>query len=136
MFDNSELSLAEKTVMLMTDILKWRDGIETALHHGANSHTFDDVVARILAGELQFYDFGDCCVIMQLVFFPQFKNYHCFAAAGTQEALDAVQEHMLNMSKHLGCKHLTISGRAGWERRLKARGWKQASVTMYMEVPQ
>lgn len=136
MFDNSAPSLAEKTIMLMTDILKWRDGLEAALHHGGDSHTFDDVVARIIAGELHFYDFVDCCIIMQLVHFPRFKNYHCFAASGTQEALDEARKHMFEMGKHLGCKHISISGRPGWERRLKSRGWKHASTTMYMEIEQ
>jgi hypothetical protein len=136
MFDNSEPSLAEKTIMLLTDILKWREGLETALTHGGGSHTFDDVILRILTGDLHFYDLGGCCIIMQLVTFPQFKNYHCFAAAGTQEALDAAQDHMLNMGKNLGCKHISISGRGGWERRLKPRGWKHASTTMYMEIEQ
>lgn len=136
MFDNSAPSLAEKTIMLMTDILKWRDGLEAALQHGGNSHTFDDLVARIITGDLHFYELGECRIVMQLVVYPRFKNYHCFAAAGTQEALDAAQAHMLEMGKHLGCKHISVGGRVGWERRLKARGWKHGSTTMYMEIGQ
>lgn len=135
MFDNSAPSLAEKTIMLLQDILKWRDGLEEALHHGADSHTFDDLVTRIITGDLHFYEFGDCCIIMQLVNYPRFKNYHCFAATGSQEALDTAKQHMLDMAQQLGCKHLTIGGRAGWERRLRSRGWKHSSTTMYIEVP-
>jgi hypothetical protein len=134
MFDNSAPSLAEKTIMLMTDILRWRDGLEAALQHGGNSHTFDDVVARIIAGDLHFYDFGECCIIMQLVHFPRFKNYHCFAAAGTQESLDNSEKYMIEMGRNLGCKHVSISGRPGWERRLKPRGWKHMLSTMYKEI--
>lgn len=134
MFDHSGLSIAEKTVMLMQDILKWRDGIEDALKHGEGSHTFDDVVARVLRGELLFFNYPECCLFMQVIQYPQFKNFHCFVAVGNQDALDAAGWDMAKLANEYGCKHLSISGRVGWERRLKARGWKHVLSTMYLEV--
>lgn len=134
MFDHEGLNLAQKTMMLMRDILEWEEGLTIALEHGQGSHTFDDLVARILRGELHFYNYPECCLVMQIVQYPQFKNYHCFAAAGNQEALDNAGEDMQRMARQFGCKHLSISGRPGWVRRLKERGWFQASATMYLEL--
>lgn len=134
MFDHSNLSLAEKTVLLMQDILKWRSGIEKALAHGEGSHTFDDVVARVMRGELHFFTFDGCCLFMQVVQYPQFKNYHCFVAVGDQESLDAAGVHMQNLAREYGCKYLSISGRVGWERRLRTRGWVHVLSTLYKEV--
>jgi hypothetical protein len=134
MFDHTGLNLAQKTAILMHDILEWQEGIETALTYGESSHTFDDVVGKILRGELHFYKFDGCCLIMQLVVFPQFKNYHCFVAAGDQESLDNARDYVLAMARQYGCKHLSISGRVGWERRLKARGWKHVLSTLYLET--
>jgi hypothetical protein len=134
MLDTTELSIAEKTVLLMQEILSWREGIEEALKYGEGSHTFDDVVAKVLRGEFHFYNFEGCCLFMQVVHYPQFKNYHCFVAVGTQEALDAAGVHMQEVARQAGCKHLSISGRVGWERRLRARGWKHVLSTMYLEL--
>lgn len=132
--DNDQLSLAEKTVLLMTEILNWRPQIEDALQYGEHSYTFDDVVGQILVGNFHFYNYPECCLIMQVVQYPQFKNYHCFLAAGTQEALDAAGPDMERMGRQLGCRHLSISGRPGWERRLKVRGWKHVLSTMYLKI--
>lgn len=134
MLDNSDLSLAEKTILLMQEILAWREGIEQALTYGRGSYTFDDMIAKVITGEFHFYNYPECCLFMQVVTYPQFKNYHCFLATGTQEALDAAGEDMERMARQLGCKHLSISGRPGWERRLKARGWTHVLSTMYLEV--
>ena len=127
-------SLAKRVSLLMQDVLKWQDGIEAALQYGEASHTFDDMVAKLLRGELHFYAYDRCCLLMQVVTFPQFKNYHCFVAAGEQDALDAARDDMLIAARGYGCKHLSISGRVGWERRLKSRGWKHVLSTMYLET--
>ena len=56
MFDHSGLSLAEKTALLMGEILHWREGIEDALQYGEHSHTFDDLVGKVLTGQSHFYN--------------------------------------------------------------------------------
>jgi hypothetical protein len=87
-----------------------------------------------MRGELHFYTFEGCCLFMQEIHYPQFKNYHCFVAVGDQESLDKAGVHMAAMAKEYGCKHLSISGRVGWERRLRTRGWKHVLSTMYLEL--
>lgn len=128
------LSLAEKTLQLMEDILSVREGIEAALAYANGSHTFDDVVMKIITGECHFYKLAGCFLIMQVIVYPQYKTYHCFLASGSQEALDETWEGVKTTAKHMGCKLVTITGRPGWERRLKQRGWKHMYSTLGMEV--
>ncbi len=128
------LSLAEKTMLLMQDILSVREGIEAALAHAYDSYSFDDVVFKILSGECHFYKEDECFTIMQVITYPQYKTYHCFLASGTQEALDDIWEKMQVIAKALNCTYVTITGRPGWARRLKSRGWVHRYVTMAKEV--
>lgn len=128
------MSLAERTRKLMEDLLEVRDGIEAALAHAYGSHTFDDVVMKIITGDCHFYKLDGCFLIMQVITYPRYKTYHCFLASGNQGALDQTWEGVKKTAAHLGCKYVTITGRRGWERRLQSRGWKHMYSTMGMEV--
>jgi hypothetical protein len=134
MFDQQNLSLAEKTIALLEDIMRWRDGIDAALSYAQGSHTFDDVVKKILTGEVHFFSYAECFTIMQVINYPQYRTYHCFLAGGNQAALDAVRDEMLSNAKALNCRFLSISGRHGWVKRLTSRNWKHVYSTMYLEV--
>lgn len=134
MFDNQDTSLAEKTIGLLNEVMRWRDGIEAALSYAEGSHTFDDVVRKILTNEAHFFSYDDCFLIMQLVHYPQYKNYHCFLAGGNQAALDNARDQMIANAKALQCRYLSISGRHGWVKRLVSRNWKHVFSTMYLEL--
>ena len=129
-----DTDLATKTILLMQDILRWKPGIEEALSYSNGSHTFDDVVRKIVVGEVHFYSYEGCFTIMQVIQYPQYRTYHCFLAAGNQDALDNARDDMLRAAKRLECRYLSISGRHGWVRRLVTRGWKHVYSTMYLEV--
>ena len=134
MLDNTQQSLAEKTIELLNEIVLWQGGIEAALSYANGSHTFDDVVKKILTGEVHFFSYPDCFVIMQVILYPQYKTYHCFLAGGNQKALDKVLDEMTANAKHFDCRYLSLSGRHGWVRRLKTRGWQHTFSTMYLEL--
>jgi hypothetical protein len=132
--DTETTDLATKMKLLMDDLLHWKEGIEDALSYADGSYVFDDVVAKVIKGEVHFYTYPECFVIMQQVIYPQHKNYHCFLAAGNQEALDGVLQDMLGAAEALGCKNLTITGRHGWVKRLRSRGWKHTFSTLSLPV--
>lgn len=128
-------NLASKTILLMQDILHWKYHIDGALSYAQGSATFDDIVAKIVNGQCHFYSYNDCFLVMQVVEYPQYKVYHCYLAGGKQEALDDALFDMLSVAQTLGCRHLSLTGRHGWVRRLSTRGWKHVYSTMYLEVP-
>jgi len=127
-------NLAGDVVKLMNDMLAWQPQIEKAMAHLDHPYTFNDVVASVLRQERHFYDFEDCCVIMQYEQYPQYSNYHCFIACGKMQAIKDAEPHINEVAKQLGCKHMSISGRIGWPRALKSDGWKHVISVLYKEV--
>ena len=127
-------SLASSVIDLMHDMVKWQDLIEDAMRRVNYMYSFDDVVASVLRQQRQFFDFGDCCVIMEMQQFPQWSAYHCFLACGSTQAILRAEPKITALAKELGCDYISLSGRVGWPRRLKEHGWKHLLSTMYKEV--
>lgn len=127
-------NLAGDVIALMRDLLRWQEHIEKAVQDLDGMYTFNDIVASILRQERHFYDYGDCCVIMQFEQYPNYSVYHCFIACGKFEAILAAEKDMNEIAKQLGCKYLSISGRVGWPRKLKPHGWKHKLSVLHKEV--
>lgn len=119
---------------LVADLEKYRLDIEAALCYGQDSHTFDDVVGKVLRNEVHFYPQDNSFVIMELHRYPQYKVYHCFLAGGDMAEIIAVHPWMLANAKQLDCKYVSIAGRIGWERALKNHGWKKQFTVLRKEV--
>lgn len=126
--------LATKTIGLLNQLLRWKPEIEEALGHAKHSHHFDHVVAKVLSGQLHYYDFGKCMFLMQVIEYPNFKNYHCFIGCGDMQAMKDHYEDMRDIAKKLGCAYLSVTGRLGWPREMKKHGWEHVFSTMYSEV--
>lgn len=112
----------------------WKPQIETAMRHGRRTHTFDDVVQMIMAERLHFFSYPEAFIIIELVQYPQFKTFHCFAAGGKMSALLAAIDEMKVLAKALDCRHLSITGRKGWERVLGRHGWGHLCSTMFLPI--
>jgi hypothetical protein len=127
-------NLAGDVISLMRDLLRWQDKIEAAMAHVDNQYSFNDIVASVLRNERHFYEFEDCCVIMQVENYPAYKIYHCFVACGDMQAIKNAEVEINKIAKELGCKYMAISGRIGWPRALKNDGWKHVISVMYKET--
>ena len=126
--------LAEAVTALMADMLRWRTEIELALAHAEFSHTYDDITAMVLRGDLQMHAFDDCFCLTQRNVFPQFTVYHFMIAGGNLNSIVNKKLEFEKAAKALGCKYLSFSGRKGWERALKDAGWAHKFTTMWSEV--
>lgn len=129
-------SLAERVANLMDEVLAWRPEIEAALQHAEFSHTFDDITAMLIKGELVFNAFEDCFSITQINVFPQFKVLHFMIVGGKLESIIAKKSQFERIAKEHNCKYLSFSGRPGWARALKTHGWEHKFTTMWSEVKQ
>ena len=127
-------TLAEQMKILIDDMLKYRLDIEAALEYANNSHTFDDVVGQVLAGQLHFYALPTSFVIMERQTYPQHKVYHCFLAGGHKAEIEDAQPMLMKNAKHLECKYVTVVGRNGWVRELRKQGWKHQYSVLSKEV--
>jgi hypothetical protein len=113
---------------------RWQDVIEQSLTYTTGTHTFDDVCSMVLTGRLQFYDFDDCFAIMELVTYPQSKDYHCFLAGGSIDGLLQCQDDIIAVAKNAGCSTVSLTGRKGWERAFKNAGWRSHSTSLFKRI--
>lgn len=112
----------------------WRPQIETALHHAADTHTFDDICGMVLSGRLAMFVYPLCFLIMEKTTFPQYSVLHCFMAGGDMQAVLDTEADMAVLGKQMGCKYMSFAGRDGWMRVHKNSGWKTVCTTMYKPI--
>lgn len=118
------------------DVLeKFQLDICAALEYGNNSHTFDDIVKLALVGEVDVYELPNSVIVMELSKYPQFAVYHGFIAAGNLEEILSAHKMMFREARLRGAKYLSIAGRRGWEKAMKAHGWQHKLSIMQIEVP-
>lgn len=131
---------AEKFLDGMDDMTaalrKFRVDIEAALGYGGHSHSFANVVAMCVTGEVDLYILPSSVIMMQLTDYPNYKSYHAFIAAGDLDEIIEAQNGLLIREARLrGASKLTLAGRRGWARALKSEGWEDKLVIMHKDVP-
>ena len=108
--------------------------IEKALHHGGETHTWEDVRQGLLEGKFQIFwnDFGAC--ITEIVEAPQCRYLNCFVVAGKLPEVMELHEQVEKFALTQSCKFMTTSARKGWQTVLPAFGWKPSRVVFVKEV--
>ncbi len=115
---------------LTETVLRYKPQIEAALSHADFSHSFDQITCAILSGKLHFYPLENSFVIMELRKFGNWSSYHCFLAGGSFEEINALTETAAENGRKLGAVKLTLTGRRGFERKLKKYGWEATHVML------
>ena len=105
-----------------------------ALARAGNEHTFADIEAEARAGRMQLWPGDDALAVTQLRNTPKGKVLHILYAAGDGPELEEITEDMAFWAKAQGCASLTQTGRPGWVKRLKRRGWRTIQITMERPV--
>ena len=126
-------SLDAATAKIMC-LRKWEAQITEALHHGGDTHSFDDVCQMVMSNVLAMFDYGTAFLLMEVVKYPRFSVLHCFIAGGEMQAVLDSEKGMMELAKQLGCSKLSFAGREGWIRVHKNNGWTPICSTLYKEV--
>ena len=109
----------------MIEITSYRRQIEAALEHAGGTHTFEDVVALVADGKLQFWPGPHSAIITELVDHPRLREVRFFLAGGRADELERMEPVVLAWAKTQGCTRATMLGRRGWQRSFLVRhGWK------------
>ena len=111
-----------------------REWINAALEYSSGTHTFDDVLEGIRTGRMQLWPAERGCAVTEIVVYPQKKVLHIFLAAGELDQLFDGAESMAEWGRKQGCVALSMSGRLGWQRVLKAHGWEPKRVVMEKDI--
>jgi len=127
-------NLASKVFALTGDLLRFELDITKALGYSMDSHSFDDIVSGVLSGRYHFYVHNRAFIVAELVQYPKHTIYNVFLAGGLMEDLLEMQEMIRPAAKALGAKYAALTGRHGWVKVLKDRGWSHEYSIMYAEV--
>jgi uncharacterized protein YcnI len=108
--------------------------IEKALHHGGDTHTWEDVRHGLLDGKFQIFwnEFGAC--ITEVVDAPRCRYLNCFVVAGKLPEVMELHEQVERFALSQSCKYMTTSGRHGWTKVLPGFGWKPSRTVFVKEI--
>ncbi|MGA8079971.1 MAG: hypothetical protein WB868_21555 [Xanthobacteraceae bacterium] len=112
-----------------------RHWLEAALaEDGLSTITIDDVREKIQRGAMHFWPGKNCACVTEIYEFPRAKFLNVTLAGGDMAEILGMVPSFLSFGAHCGCSKLTEAGRAGWERVLKARGWKKELVVLSIQI--
>jgi hypothetical protein len=135
LFDPSKVErISSRVQSLLAQMDDRRDLIDAALAYTPGTHTYDQLVGMVLQGRLTFWPLERTFMLTEVHTFPNARHYHIFLAGGNMEKLVEMHPDVILLAKALGCDKLTLAGRPGWERALKAHGWNPYLVTLAKEI--
>ena len=102
------------------------DYIEDALEYAQFSHTLEDVLRVVLAGDAQFWPESNAALITEIIDYPQRRTLRFWLAGGDLETPRDLEVAAIEWSKNWGCSASEIVGRRGWVRALK--GYEEAAT--------
>lgn len=95
-----------------------RPVLERALEYMEGLMTSDDVLARIVEGEAQWWPFGNSCAVTEIVAYPGGSLCRIWLGAGDLEELRTIHQMIQHWARKQGCIGTEIIGRDGWARAL------------------
>ena len=115
------------------ELIRSRKWIEDALGYSGGTHTFEDVVAGIVSGRMQFWPAERGCAVTEIVVYPRKRVLHVFLAGGEMDQILDMIGDATEWSKGQGCTSMTIAGRHGWQRVLAKHGYRAVMTVLEKE---
>jgi hypothetical protein len=112
-----------------------RREIEAALQYSGGTHSFDDVVALVHEGRLQYWPAPHSVIVTEIIQYPQYRALNFFLAGGQLPELEVMEPLILDWGRQQGCKVACLTGRKGWERTFLTRqGWRPSLVVLEKQL--
>ncbi len=118
----------------VNELERCRPWIEAALEYSGGTHGFDDVVKGIIDGTMQLWPSPRGCIVTEIVVYPKKKVLNVFLGGGELDQLLDMHNDVIAWAKSYNCEALTITGRFGWKKPLKAHGWKPLHASFQKEI--
>jgi hypothetical protein len=126
--------LVTRLIAALQAMQKHRLDIEAALWYSDYSYSFDDVVVRVMQGDLEVFIFEKSIILAEVDHAPQFNTFHLYLAGGDLEEILAQEDLMMNEARLRGCRYISIAGRRGWEAPLRKMGWTHKLSILKKEI--
>lgn len=107
-----------------------RHWIEAAMEYMDGLLTMEDVERCIATGHMQFWAGEKAAAVTEIATFPRSKHLLIVLAGGDMKEIISMFPSMKHFGARNGCTKLVEAGRPGWERVLKAEGWKRECVVL------
>lgn len=111
-----------------------RQWLQPALDRAGNTHSFEDVIAEIQAGNMQLWTGPKGAAVTMIYDFPQKRFLHVFLAGGELEQVKDFVPSMEAWGRENGCSQMPLAGRRGWARVLD--GWTPTHTVLIKELEQ
>jgi hypothetical protein len=108
--------------------------IKKALPYAGGLWSYKDVAEKILQGEMQMWAGEESVILTQLEVYPQAKVCHVFLAAGHLPEVHEILQDIEKWAAFMDCSRVTASGRKGWVREMKSKGYSEFSRTITKEL--
>lgn len=121
------------------DLSQYRRYIESALAFNGGTHTYDDVVEMIAAGQALLWTGPATVCITEIIDHPRKRILNIFLAGGEAPGvlpeMERILPIILDWAREQGCQLATFTGRKGWEKTFLARsGWDFSLVVASREL--
>lgn len=131
------MDLAEtvaRRVELVEELARCRAFLEPALRRNGGTHEWGDVAGLVLDGKAQLWPAKDAAMVTELVTYPRKKVLNLWLGGGKLSRLLDMGASIEVFAQSQGCDAITIHGRRGWERALKANGARALHTTLIKEI--
>lgn len=106
---------------LESEWARCRPWIEAALARDPEKHTIESVERDIEDGRALLLAAPNSAMVCHV---SESKSLHIFLAGGNLDELRSGDPALEDVARTLGCDHITIMGRKGWERELRDLGYR------------
>lgn len=90
-------------------------------------YTFQDILDKVYAGNMQSFSVGDSIAITQVLEFPQKTAVEIMLAFGELDELREVEKQIVEFKDRIGADLVMATGRLGWNK-VRSEGWKLVSA--------
>jgi hypothetical protein len=118
------------------EIDRARPYIQAALRYAKGTHTYEDVVAAVERGDMQFWSGLSSAIITEIIAQPQCRVLNFFLAGGNRAELELLYPAVERWGRMMGCTRAAMLGRKGWERTFltQKEGWHTTLVAYEKEL--
>lgn len=120
---------------------KWephRSAMLKAIDATHGTHTEDDVLAMILAGQLKLTTSEKSAIVTEVCKYPRLSALNAFLCAGKLSDILDHEPTLIALAKEHGCSRVTFGGLPKWEAAMCQKpngpGWEVGGVFLYKDI--
>lgn len=108
--------------------------LQDALDRSGNEYTLEQVRARLDDGRTQFWPGRRSAAVTEIVQVGEKLVLNCWLAGGDLDELRDMIDAAEVFAARMGCDSVQVSGRKGWVRALRDKGYEPIAYTVEKEL--